>query len=670
MANNGRNWVLSLFSSTLIFATPMMVSAEEEVEEVEAVVVENSSDNYSLSLFHTNDLHASINNFGKMAYFLTEQRSQLENSLYLDAGDIFSGNPVVDLQDGEPMINLLNNMDLDLMTVGNHEFDYGQEVFQYRRNESNFNWITANTRISDSSIPIEEFDPYQIFDFGDFTVGVLGLTQNPPATNPSGIVGLEFDDYVETALKYEYLKDEVDVFIALNHIGFAADQRLAEEIDFFDVIIGGHSHTSLTEPVVVNGTPIAHSGSNARNIGVLDLVIDAETKDVTVNGRLQSVADLDDGLVDETVQSLVNSYNESTDELLSEVIGFTETGLNRDARWEMDVSLGNMITDSLRTFANTDIAITNNGGIRANIASGDITARDIFTVDPFGNSIAILEMTGHDLKDVIAYSYQRSLDSYGAQIDLQTSGLNYIIYVDEEGMYVDSDLFINEEPMDLDQKFSIATNNFIVAGGDGYDFSKATIIQGDAGQVTNALIQFVQETTDALGAVNYEPTEGRVLTLPYEPEAAEPVLPGDEDETDDDEIVDEDKDSDIEDDTDLDDKDIEDDGDLEDDTDLDDKDIEDDGDLEEDTDLDDKDVKGDESEITLPVGYDEQESDETEKDTDTETLAEEEEVVVAAEKSEGERLPATATATWAIGLVGFGSVAAGASAHLFKKRRD
>ncbi|MCC5895483.1 MAG: bifunctional metallophosphatase/5'-nucleotidase [Alkalibacterium sp.] len=515
MKNRSKVWATGLLSLFLVFTANEEVSAQEN----------DDNEDFSLTIFHTNDMHANIDDFGKIAYFLDEKRADADHSLYLDAGDIFSGNPVVDLLDGIPMIELLNEMNLDLMTVGNHEFDYGQDVFQNRRDESDFNWISANTGIADPTIPIEELAPYELFEFDGVSVGVFGLTQNPPATSPSGIVGLEFYDYVETAEAYSYLRDEVDILIALNHIGISADRRLAESVDFFDVIIGGHSHTTLSTPEIVNGTPIAHSGSNARNVGILNLTFDAETGDVSVEGTMQPVNQLDDNLVNSNVQSIVDQYNAQADELLSEVLGYTNTGLNRDRRWEMDVALGNMITDALRNFANTDIAITNNGGIRASITPGDITARDIFTVDPFGNSITILEMTGQDLKDIIAYSYERSLDSYGAQIDLQTSGLNYIIYTDDNGLYADSDLFLNGELLDMDQTYTIATNNFIVEGGDGYDFSQGTIIQEDAGQVTNALIQFVQETTELEGAVDYPETEGRIQTMPLtEREIDEPVF--------------------------------------------------------------------------------------------------------------------------------------------------
>jgi 2',3'-cyclic-nucleotide 2'-phosphodiesterase (5'-nucleotidase family) len=644
MSETSTKWILSLLSSTMLFAAPAVAFAEEEEEQeqdVEEVTATESSEDFEMTIFHTNDIHASIDDFGRLSYYLNEQRDALDNTLYLDAGDIFSGNPVVDLQDGEPLINLLNAVNLDLMTIGNHEFDYGQHVFQYRRDESEFNWISANTRVVDPSIPIAQPDPYEIFEFGEFTVGVLGLTESPPATNPAGLVGLEFDGYTETALEYEHLRDVVDIFIALTHIGIAADRRLAEEVEFFDLIIGGHSHTTLSEPEVVNGTPIAQAGSNARNVGVLNLLVDGESGEVSVDGRLQPVSEVDG--IDENVQSMVDQYNEETEELLSEVLGLTNTGLNRDDRWLRDVALGNMITDAIRTFANTDIAITNNGGIRASIAAGDITARDIFTVDPFGNHITILEMTGHELQEVIAYSFHRSLNSYGPQVDLQTSGLNYIIYTDDEGLYADSDLFINGEPMDMDQRFRIATNNFIVTGGDGYDFSSASIITEDAGQVTNALIQYVQDVTAAQGAVDYDETEGRIQVLPLAEQTPE-VPVDDEEDTDDPEVPEEDEE-------DLDDE-VE-----EEEPEVPAVPVEDDNDEEVEVP---EVIEGDQEEegtvVPAPVDLDDEYD-----DVDSEEEATEEE--------EGERLPETATLTWTIGLAGLGSAAAGATAHFIKKKK-
>ena len=477
------------------------------------VAAQETEENFSLTIYPTGNIHANIDNFGKIAGFLNKERSEKENTLYFDSGDIFSGNPVVDLMDGIPMVELFNEMQLDLLTIGNHEFDYGQDIFQMRRNESDFEWISANTRVVDSSIPIQQTKLYEIFYFDDVKVGVLGLIENPPATAPSGIVGLEFDPYIATAQQYSSLRGEVNILIGLNHIGIAEDRRLAEAVDFYDLILGGHSHSVVSEPEIVNETPIMHSGSKAVNVGVLDISLNKETGEVSVDGKLQSVSELEE--VDSDVQAMVDQYKSESDELLNVLIGNTRNRLEHNARWERAVSLGNLITDFLRNFSDTDIAITNNDGIREEIEVGEITARDIFSVDPIGNVVSIIEMSGHDLKEVIAYSFHRSLENYGPQIDLQTSGLNYIIYTKEDGTYADSDLFIDGELMDLDQRYTIATNNFIVDGGDGYDFSKATIIQEDQGQVTNVLIQYIEEVTARDGTIDYAPTEGRIQTLPF-----------------------------------------------------------------------------------------------------------------------------------------------------------
>ncbi|QKS72403.1 5'-nucleotidase C-terminal domain-containing protein [Paenalkalicoccus suaedae] len=465
---------------------------------------------FTLDVLHTNDMHAKIANFGKVSGFINSVRDEAEHDLYLDAGDIFSGSPVVDLQEGEPMVTLLNAMNLDLMTIGNHEFDYGQDAFAARNAESDFPWIAANMDVVDESIAIEQPEPYEIYEFGDVSVGVLGITQNPPATRPSGYAGIEFMDYADTVEEYSYLRDEVDILIALNHIGMSADRELAEEFDIFDLIIGGHSHTALQEPEVVNGTPIVQTGGDARNVGHVTLELDKATGDVSVDGYLQPVADIDESLINEEVDALVQGYETATDELLSEVVGVTNTGLNRDARWEMDVSLGNFWTDAMRFDAETDIALTNNGGLRANIAAGDITAESIYTTEPFNNEITIIEMTGEALKDIFPHSFTRSADSFGNQIDLQTSGLEYIVYTDDEGGYEDVDLFVDGEPILPTGTYTIAINNFMYEGGDGYDFSDSTLVSELSGPVVGAMFSYIEYLMDAEGAVDYDATEGRI----------------------------------------------------------------------------------------------------------------------------------------------------------------
>lgn len=498
--------VVSLIVSSFLPLPFEKVSAEEE--------------SYLLKVLHTNDIHSSIDGLGKAAAYMEAERAEADFSLYLDAGDVFSGNPVVDLQEGEPIIRILNEMNLDAMVIGNHEFDYGQEAFARNVELANFPWLSANTEVVDSEIPIEQPEPYFIQEMDGFTVGILALTQTPPATAPAGIVGLEFHPYAETVEEYAYIRDEVDVLIGLTHIGYGADRELAEQFDeFFDVIIGGHTHTVLQEPVVVNGTPIVQTGANLSNIGNLSIEIDADTMDViNVEGFLQPVDELTE--TNAEIQAMIDEYNAEMDEVLAQVIGYTETGLSRDERYEQDAPLGNFWTDAMREYVQADMAFTNNGGIRANIEPGEITAGDIYTVEPFANEVMEMEMTGAAIRDVIEYSYNRR-----NQIDLQTSGLHYTIFTDEEGNLVDVELVLNGEPLDMGEKYRVAVSDYTATGGGGYDFV-GEVIQPSAGFMTNAMIDFAQSITAAGEYINYE-SEGRISVELYEEEAEEaPPQPG------------------------------------------------------------------------------------------------------------------------------------------------
>lgn len=165
-------------------------------------------------------MHANIEGFGKIAGYIDKIRKTNDHVLYLDAGDISSGNPVVDLKNGKPIVTLLNEMKLDAMTIGNHEFDYGQGNFRDNQNLAKFPWLSANTVIKDQNVPIKKPQPYKIFTFKGVKVGVLALTQAPPATAPTGIKGLSFNDPFETVEQHRTLREKVDILIGLTHIGY------------------------------------------------------------------------------------------------------------------------------------------------------------------------------------------------------------------------------------------------------------------------------------------------------------------------------------------------------------------------------------------------------------------------------------------------------------------
>lgn len=488
---------LSLFT----FNMPTISAVEDELVE--------------LKILHTNDIHARINEFGKMAAYIKAEREAASHSLYLDAGDIFSGNPVVDLQYGLPMVALLNEVGLQAMAIGNHEFDYGQEETVKRMEQADFPWLSANMFVGeDTLVDFPQPEPYHVFELEGLTVGVLALTETPPSTAPINVTGITFEDPIETAKNYQHLEEETDILIALTHVGYSVDRQLAEEVDFFDLIIGGHSHTTLNQPAVVNGTPIVQAGGNGENIGNVTVFFNSVSREVeAVEGFLQNVSALTS--VDPEVQAMVDQYNAEMEELLSEEIGYTETGLTRSG--SNDTSLGNFWTDAMRHYTAADIALTNNGGIRANIGVGPLTVRDIYTIEPFANEIMTYEMTGAALKDVIQFSYERR-----QSIDLQTSGLHYTILMNNTGRYVDGELYLNGEPIEEDATYTVAVGDYIGAGGSGYDF-QGTVLNALTGMMTDAMITYAKYLTANGHPINYDANERITIDVTEAPIEGEPV---------------------------------------------------------------------------------------------------------------------------------------------------
>lgn len=442
------------------------------------------ADMKKITIVHTNDIHAQMDDLDKLAAYNQKEKENADIFFYVDAGDIFSGNPVVDMNKGKPMIDLLNQVGLEVIGIGNHEFDYGAAELEQRVGEANFDFLSANTEVVASEF--NQPEPYKIIEKDGVTFGFIALTQAPPATAPKNVEGIEFHDYEKTIEKYEHLQDEVDILIGVNHIGLEEDRKLAEEFDMFDVIIGGHSHTKLTNADIVNGTPIVQTGSHLNNIGNVTLTVDAEKNVTDFSWQIEEVDSLTE--VDKNVQESIQTYNEEMEEELSEVIGET-TGLSQSGKQARDVPLGNFWTDAMRDHVGADLAFTNNGGIRAPIEPGDLTYGDIYNIEPFANEIMEIDMTGEAIRNVLEYSFIRD-DRF--QIDLQASGINYTIYQDAFGELDHVEAMIDGEPMEDDKIYKAAVPDYIGSGGSGYNF-EGDVITSSAGLMTEAMINYAEK---------------------------------------------------------------------------------------------------------------------------------------------------------------------------------
>ena len=368
-------------------------------------------------LLHLNDIHAKINDFAKIAWLVDEEKKKNPNVFLLNGGDNFSGNAVVDqyVPKGEPILQLLNKVKTDVMVLGNHEFDYGQDALKMAMEKATYPVLCANLKVEGGIIPQPK--PYTILKTGDgISIAVLGLIQidedtKLPHAHPDKMKGIVFYDEIETAKKFRHLKKENDVFIALSHLGYDGDERLAKEMGELDVIVGAHTHTVIMHPSEVNGVLITQAGSYTRYLGRIELLV-KDGKVIRKKGELIDVRACNNEVPE--IKEMIDRFNDNPQ--LKKVIVSLRTPLVGKG------VLGNLITDAIRHIHHLDIALHNEGGIRSFQLDEKVRLGDIFKLLPFGNDIVQFEMTTAEIKDLLTYSFLK----YG-KVDLRCSGMEYTI---------------------------------------------------------------------------------------------------------------------------------------------------------------------------------------------------------------------------------------------------
>ncbi|WP_406944953.1 5'-nucleotidase C-terminal domain-containing protein [Halobacillus sp. SY10] len=485
-------------------------------------------ENFELSLMHTNDTHGHLDDVARRVTAVEDVREEKPEALLLDAGDVFSGTLYFNEFKGQADLEFMNMMEYDLMTFGNHEFDLGSSPEGHKAladfvKGADFPFVSSNVDFSQdenlsplykkyvSKLPSDGMAYNSIIKKVDGEeVGFFGLTTEETAdiSSPGEV---QFDDYIESAEdRVEALEElGVDKIVAITHIGYDDnpaydnDQLLAE-VDGIDVIVGGHSHTKLEEPIEVttdeNGEPkdptiVVQAGQYGGYLGTLDVEFD---ENGVVTGYAGELIDVSEKEEDPEAAKILAGYTEKIEEIRNEESGgvAAEAFPNPRATDENPVSvrnsetaLGNLITDGMLAKAqefnpNTVAAFQNSGGIRTSIDKGPITIGEILTVMPFGNTLATMELTGAEIKTALEHSVSNAPKESGGF--LQVSGLNYTYDSSKDAGARVEEVKVNQDgewvALNDSETYVIATNAFTAKGGDNYDvFANAY----DEGRVTD-----------------------------------------------------------------------------------------------------------------------------------------------------------------------------------------
>lgn len=495
----------SMFAMVLVIVTVLSVSLSTWAAEI--------------VILHTNDVHGRLvshmpqnaeNEIGgmvRLATLVEEIREEYgDKVLLLDAGDAIHGTNVVNLFGGLSAIEVMNTVGYDAFTLGNHDFNYGQDVLLERMADAKFPFLAANVTTESGSLLgysalIQEVDGLR--------VGIIGVIdeETPVLTHPKNVEGLVFHDPIEIASSLaKRLRGEVDLLIALTHIGYANDVELAKAAPEFDVIVGGHSHTILEDAVDVGGVLIVQSHEYANNLGFLRLVVE-DKKIVKYERNLIPVTHTIPK--NAKVQAVVDEWDALLQERLNQVVGTTEVswdGERANVRTG-ETNLGNLIADVMRDAVGADIAFMNGGGIRASIGSGDVTVGDIYTVLPFDNTLALIQLRGMDILDALEHSVRLLPEQNGGF--MQVSGLSF--EVDPNGFEGGRvlNVKVNGETLGMNKLYTVATNDFLAAGGDGYDVLKNGTLLADTGiMLRDVVVDYFLENDQVR-----EPEAGRIVIV-------------------------------------------------------------------------------------------------------------------------------------------------------------
>lgn len=461
------------------------------------------NDTIKINIIHSNDTHGRVEEnssntnigFAKIASIIKQTKKENPNTLVVDAGDTIHGMPIINISKGDNSIALLEAAGYDFMVPGNHDFNYGQERLLELSSKAKFKILNANivNQKGDNILPT-----YDIVEFEGVKIAIFGLTTPETAykTSPDNVTGLTFNDPIEVSKKMvEELKNKADIIIALSHIGLdkssvITTDKIAESVEGIDIIIDGHSHTTLENGMVVKNTLIAQTGEHDKNIGLVTIEV-KDKKIVNKSAKLISYDDTADIVPDEIVSKAIEDIKVKNEPILAKVVAKTDIDLDgaRENVRVKETNLGNLSADAVKAASGADIGFVNGGNIRISLPIGDITFGQVSELFPFGNTIQVKKITASDLIKVLEHSVSGYPAAQGGF--LHVSGLTFEFDPSKEAGSRVSNIVVNNSPIDMKKEYTIAINDFLGIGGDGYDMLIDYPIVGEVGTYEEAFAEYL-----------------------------------------------------------------------------------------------------------------------------------------------------------------------------------
>ncbi|MCR4568138.1 MAG: bifunctional metallophosphatase/5'-nucleotidase [Pseudobutyrivibrio sp.] len=540
------SFVLSLsvmFAVAFVPKTAYAYDVRTDVRSVASVPADLSG---KLVVIHTNDVHGAIDGYAQVSALRNEIRARGAEVVLVDVGDFSQGSPYVSATKGADAITMMNAAGYDIATLGNHEFDYGYAQLMDNLSRASFKTICADVLDAEGKPIVDANYVYTTAD--GVKVGFFGLETPETQTkvNPALIKGIKFlegaEMYASAQAQVDALKAQgCDLIVCLSHLG--VDEESAAEghrsvdmlahVSGIDIVIDGHSHTVMSAGESFE--PVQSTGTKNENVGLV--IIDKKTKAI----ESKYLVKLDDGVIkDPGVEAAAKTITDRIDTEYGVQFATSEVDLNGKkepgVRTE-ETNLGDLICDALKWSVLKEkgsitvdedhvVAITNGGGIRASINAGAVTKKDLNTVLPFGNTVAVVYVTGADMLEALEASTYCTPEAVGGFP--QVSGIEFTVNTSvpfaQGEAYPDSTYYkpaainrvsiqsVNGKPFSPTDTYAVVTNNFVAAGGDTYYAFGSATNQFDTGIVMDeAVMDYVTtELGGKISAKDYGTVKGNI----------------------------------------------------------------------------------------------------------------------------------------------------------------